>query len=111
MCDSNMVENDYKTRENITIRGEKSKEGTVFDNVDDLTDSLQKGEIEEKQSLVCNLCKATYKSSGYLKAHMDSKHGIQTKYSCSSCEKKFNSEQSLKRHDSKCSVKNCMHIR
>ena len=101
MCESNIVENDDRTKEDSNIRGEKSKEGAVFDIVDDLMDSLQKVEIEDQQKLVCNLCNATYTSSGYLKVHMDSKHGIQTQYSCSSCEKQFNSEQSLKRHGSK----------
>ena len=38
MCESNIVENDDRTKEDSNIRGEKSKEGAVLDIVDDLTD-------------------------------------------------------------------------
>ena len=77
-------------------------------NVETLTDQLAKVDLEDSSAsslsvesrYSCEICKAGYKSEGYLNKHMIEKHGLggNKMMECSECGSFLSSKQALERH-------------
>ena len=92
------TENESSNTDKPLNENKKANETTnIEQNVEDLLEKCASLSISSND-LVCDICDAKLKKTGFLKLHKEKKHNLTSAFNCDFCEETFKTVKQIKRH-------------
>lgn len=97
------IDTDKSTEEDQIWRCDHDQCGRIFSKKGYLASHVQSHSASKPY--VCELCDKTFRTTGYLKQHIDAIHNADRLFQCQKCKKRFRTEDECNKHYEKHSAK------